>query len=107
LHFFVIALASLHFDSPDPAKLYTSEKLRDILNRWSAMDVHHEKDDAPKADLTKNVAGHEIAAWNQGRRTLSILQMLIPPFQRISDLRFPTNNGSIKRGRSKKEKTTR
>jgi hypothetical protein len=28
-----VALVSLHFDSPDPAKLYTSEELRDILNR--------------------------------------------------------------------------
>jgi hypothetical protein len=67
----LIALASLHFDFPDPAKSYTSEELRDISNDWFAMDVHHEKDDAYKADFTNNVAGHGIAAMSQGRRTPS------------------------------------
>jgi hypothetical protein len=62
-----IALASLHFDVHDPVTLYTSEELRDILNRWSAMDVHHDKDNAYKADLTDSVAGRGIAARNHGR----------------------------------------
>jgi hypothetical protein len=59
-----VALPSLHFDSPDPPKSYTSEKFRDILNLWSAMDVHYNKDDVDQADFTNNVAGHGIAARN-------------------------------------------
>jgi hypothetical protein len=87
-----------------PAKRYTSEELRDILNRWYARDAHQDKADEYQADFINSVADYGIAARNQGRLS-PMRQMLVPPFQRVIDVRFSTNRVGIIRDRSKKAKT--
>jgi hypothetical protein len=102
-----IALASLHFDSRDPAKMYSSEELSDNLDRWSAMDVYHDTDNAYQADFANSVAGRGIAAMNPGRRTFSNAIDIGPatPEDRRCVI-FPKNRQGIRRDRSKKEKPT-